>query len=1352
MMRRAAILSGAAVSTFLLVFAFACEARAAEAGTKVLVPADGPAALEAARQGWTCIARRGAYDVYLVPPARLNAFSSIEGVQARPDFDQILLHRGPIDTKSAAPAAASPPSAGGRLMLVQFSAPPTDADLELLAGQGARVVQYIPENAYLVWGDDAAGVALRNAAGTGGAVQFLGDYHPHYALSPRLDAASRDDAPVAVTVQFFNYGPGALADAERLAAAAAELISPPREALGGRYLNVRLAVPGAQLPEIAGLPGVVWVAPYVAPTLSCERQDQIVAGNLNAGLTQPSAPGYLAWLAGLGFPTTPSSYPIVDIVDDGFDNGSASSPANSEFRELNSGAQPSRVQYANIASGASGISSPNAVAGHGNINCSIVGGYNDGAGTPANEDSAGYNYGLGVSPYGRIASTKIFTDGGAWGYPTESTMVNAQFAAGTRISSNSWGASTSGDYDTDCQAYDGWTRDAQSGTAGHQQMLFVFAAGNDGPSSSTVGSPGTAKNVLCVGASENYNAIGTDGCGVTDTSANSAQDIVGFSSRGPCGDSRVKPDIVAPGSHIMGAASYDPAYDGTGVCTQYSPSGQTKYAESSGTSHSTPALAGCASLVYNFLGRVHSIGAPSPALLKGYLLHAGRHLTGVSAGDNLPSNSQGYGLVDLGLAFSEAAPRVMVDQTVVFGDPGQTHSVNGTIAAAAEPFRVALVWTDPPGATSGNAYVNNLDLQVTIDGVLYRGNNFSLGSSVSGGSADVRNNAECVFLPAGTTGNVTVTVVATGLGGDGVPGNADATDQDFALVVYNLAVGPTPTPTHTPTGPTPTPTQTPTPTPPPSVIWYEDFSDSNDGDTSRAGWWTASGYPWGHWCVQTVSGNRHFSGNRLANTCLWTSATIDLHLYADISISVDIAETGTMIGDDYIAGFYEIDGGSPTLFFVQYDDCGAAWINRSITGLNGDTLVIYLQALTTDADKTWRFDNVSVSGTLTGPTPTPTSTPTGSTPTPTLTPTFTPTITPTAMPTWAYLSNPSFEDDANLLPWTKVGTASMIVRSAAVACHGSYSCRFTDPTGVYDGRGIRSNLFAVTAGKQYNFSGSFYVAYAAGAIGDTRMRLRVEWRDAAQGIISLYPGTTGWSNSAFNVWETKSYASVTAPENAAYADLLIDCKEDVSNANSVYVDCVAFDEVPGTPTPTPSPTQTETPTPGPTPCAEALTIGNITNLEIATTRSSTDGGWFFYFGLASTPGVYPDCFGIVNDNSNDFTDGGIYTPQPVGLWVGRDSEDIAIEAGDYVTVTYDGGQTKNVYLPQITGGDDRNLYIGSDGSTYWDRDLCDLAQSSPIEALIQINYQPAGESVSPVFPYVDSGAPYSGHGWAHWGW
>ncbi|MCB1185461.1 PKD domain-containing protein, partial [bacterium] len=47
-----------------------------------------------------------------------------------------------------------------------------------------------------------------------------------------------------------------------------------------------------------------------------------------------------------------------------------------------------------------------------------------------------------------------------------------------------------------------------------------------------------------------------------------------------------------------------------------------------------------------------------------------------------------------------------------------------------------------------------------------------------------------VFLPAGTTGSFTVTVDAASIGGDGVPGNGDTTDQDFALIVYNGSTGP----------------------------------------------------------------------------------------------------------------------------------------------------------------------------------------------------------------------------------------------------------------------------------------------------------------------------------------------------------------------------------------------------------------------------------------------------------------------------------------------------------------------------------------------------------------------------------
>ena len=107
-----------------------------------------------------------------------------------------------------------------------------------------------------------------------------------------------------------------------------------------------------------------------------------------------------------------------------------------------------------------------------------------------------------------------------------------------------------------------------------------------------------------------------------------------------------------------------------------------------------------------------------------------------------------------------------------------------------------LAWSDAPGATSGNAWVNDLNLEVTVNGTLYLGNVFSGASSITGGTADTRNNTEAVFLPAGTTGSFTITVRALGINGDGVPGNADTTDQDFALFVYNGTQG-VPTPDFT---------------------------------------------------------------------------------------------------------------------------------------------------------------------------------------------------------------------------------------------------------------------------------------------------------------------------------------------------------------------------------------------------------------------------------------------------------------------------------------------------------------------------------------------------------------------------
>ena len=105
------------------------------------------------------------------------------------------------------------------------------------------------------------------------------------------------------------------------------------------------------------------------------------------------------------------------------------------------------------------------------------------------------------------------------------------------------------------------TRDADPTVPGNQEMAHVFSAGNEGADGlRTIRAPGTAKNVITVGASENYRptADGMDGCQVGNDQADNLQDIALLSSRGPTGDERIKPDVVAPGTHIQGACKAVP--------------------------------------------------------------------------------------------------------------------------------------------------------------------------------------------------------------------------------------------------------------------------------------------------------------------------------------------------------------------------------------------------------------------------------------------------------------------------------------------------------------------------------------------------------------------------------------------------------------------------------------------------------------------------------------------------------------------------------------------------------------------------------------------------------------------------
>ena len=561
------------------------------------------------------------------------------------------------------------------------------------------------------------------------------------------------------------------------------------------FKNQVAVIRAGDIVELAAMPEVTWIGEQLPRQLLDEVQGQIIAGQLSG--TLPSGPGYKAFLDNHGFSTTPADYPICDVTDDGFGNGGVND--DEVMLEEGTAGNPSRMNHVQYCTSEASGEGPD---GHGHLNVSIAGGYDTLAGQP-DTDANGYNRGLGMNPYGRFGATRIF-DGSGFDISrcsgTDTGVIKKVQDAGAKVNSHSWGCATcAGTYDDSSQAYDRGVRDADLSEAGNQQMAMVFSAGNSGSSSGTIGTPGNGKNMITVGASENVRptadgATWTDGCGIGASGANSAMDIISFSSRGPAPGGRVKPEVIAPGTHVQGTASTNDSYNGSGVCDQYLPTSQSKFAASSGTSHSCPALAGVASLHYWWLENVHLVPSPSPALIKAYMIAHPTYLTGISANDTLPSNNQGYGMPNLETAFDDTVRTILDQDTTpvasggrLFNNTGEVFSLSVTVVDNANPVRVVLVYTDAYGAVGTSPQVNDLNLTVTLGASTYLGNEFSGQWSVTGGTADAANNYEAVFLPAGASGTMVVTVTAQGINGDGIPNLGDATDQDFALVVYNAS-------------------------------------------------------------------------------------------------------------------------------------------------------------------------------------------------------------------------------------------------------------------------------------------------------------------------------------------------------------------------------------------------------------------------------------------------------------------------------------------------------------------------------------------------------------------------------------
>lgn len=685
-------------------------------------------------------------------------------------FDPVM-----TDAAGTVRPGEAPAGSGRNYYIVQLNRPTEDDLLDDLRSLGVEVLQYVPQSAFYVRATPQAiaSAAAREYVRWTGA--FLTEHKISSVLSQQLLAAEAGRIPAnGISPIEFTAPNRAIFDvavfktepldkvAERLTSVSGGTVI-HRSDLPANYFNmIRAEISLDQVARVAEIPGVITLDAYSRPQAEDERAAHIVSGNYT-GATTISAPGWNS-LTQFGRDGTGVT---VAVADDGI-----SIPGNGGFY----------ITSANTINGPMRGAAAGATGGHGHLNASIIAGD-----VPfyTSADPTGYNYGIGIARKANIINVPFLVSGytGSDANNFDDT-VSTSGVNGVKgsISNNSWGNGTNGNvYDAYTAGFDGFVRDASSaGTT--DPINIVFSAGNSGASGLT--RPKTAKNVI---ATANGESLRTE---LGGTSADSMEDLVSTSSRGPAADGRVKPDIVAPGGYITGGGA------GSGASTFGFVAGTgNNILVSNGTSHAAPQVAGAAALFTQAWKENNGGMNPSPALIKAAILNTGQEMTGVNVGTAIPNGNEGWGRINLKYMLRTGAPMKLIDQTnTVLPAPGWNMNIIGVVGDPTKPIRVALVWTDPAGAPNANpALVNNLDLTVTVGGVVYRGNNFTGGISTSGGSADTLNNVEMVRLPAGAvTGTpFVINVIATALNGDGVPGNGDPTDQDFALVAYNYATRPT---------------------------------------------------------------------------------------------------------------------------------------------------------------------------------------------------------------------------------------------------------------------------------------------------------------------------------------------------------------------------------------------------------------------------------------------------------------------------------------------------------------------------------------------------------------------------------
>jgi subtilisin family serine protease len=300
-----------------------------------------------------------------------------------------------------------------------------------------------------------------------------------------------------------------------------------------------------------------------------------------------------------------------------------------------------------------------------------------GTGT-ANSRYRGVAPGVGTFGSGSIREAKIFGSGGsgqdtwildAMDYMASAAQCGLPAPLVVNLSGGSVGTGLTG---TDVKSR------ALDDKVFFQRQVYVVAAGNDGPGAQTIWSPAVAKNALTVG-------------NVSDNGFLTVGDVTTTSSRGPTGDNRMKPNLVAPGATVTSALA-----------------GTTNgYITKNGTSMATPHVTGLAATLMEHYPSLKS----NPALLRA-------HMMATAIAHGAPGKSNEYGL---GRASGYVAhwdhPNSDGWSTSRFSGGVSSQGLQYgdiTVPAGTKRLVVVLTW-DEPGASAGASRAVTYDLDLWVD-------------------------------------------------------------------------------------------------------------------------------------------------------------------------------------------------------------------------------------------------------------------------------------------------------------------------------------------------------------------------------------------------------------------------------------------------------------------------------------------------------------------------------------------------------------------------------------------------------------------------------------------------------------